>query len=166
VLISADDHAVEHLPHALRLGLCTLALTLTIGCERGQQTTKRLAEQYSFAWPLPHSDLKTRQWKYRSALEGMKSTKIVLVRLETSRNAVDKLTASLSNRIDLVDMPERPIRKPLFEEMAPWWDLAHHQKYRYFEIDQIKEGVGSGKLQAYLVDTGEKHIVYLCSHQP
>jgi hypothetical protein len=147
-------------------GLCSLALLVSIGCKREDATATRLAEEYNFEWPLPYSDLRSTEWKYRVALEGMKSTKIVLVRLETSRNSVDKLTTSLSNRIDLVDIPERPLRKAVFEEKAPWWDLAEHEKYRYFEIDQVKEGVGRGKLQAYLIDRGERHIVYLCSHQP
>jgi len=95
----------------------------------------------------------------------MRATTVTLARFQTSKESIEQFVASLSNRIDVVDMPESPGGNSMFEEKAPWWDLDQQKRYRYFEIDQLKEGSGNGKLKAYIVDASGTQIVYLCSHK-
>ncbi len=95
----------------------------------------------------------------------MRGTTVTLARIEMPKESMEQLLASVSNRVDVIEVPESPSRHPMFEEKAVWWDLDEHHGYQYFEIDQLKEGSGTGKLQAYLVDTSGTHVLYLCSRK-
>jgi hypothetical protein len=144
---------------------CLIALAITAGCSRSSSLVESMSKEYRFQWPLPYSDLKGTRWKDGSALEGVRRTTITLARIEMSKESLEQFLGSLSNRIDVVDMPDSPPRNAMFEQKAVWWDLDEHNQHRYFEIDQVKERSGKGKLQAYLVETSEPPILYLYSRR-
>lgn len=147
--------------------LCLLIVLIALalsGCSRSATDTfTRMNKVFGLSWPKGTQPTLIRTWSYRTALEGMSSTKVILAKVVLTEQQYHDFCLLNKERVAPFHMDERPPELRQYSTKYAWWDLAQYDSYSYFGLEPLPSE-GTGNLRAFITSTRTNYCIFLVSH--
>lgn len=143
---------------------CILSFLIAVGlagCTKsGTDTFAEMNKAFGLTWPKDIQQPLAKSWKYRSALEGLSSTRVILAKVVLTDQQYQDFLLLNKGRTAPTQMDGRPPELRQYSNRCSWWDLDKYDSYTYFHLPPLASE-GSGHLQAFITSTKTNHCIFL-----